>query len=102
MLCCWIRNKVALDRIDDCRLEVLGRKISLDFLKPKSFENCRDVTVLEFDGRLASIDLASKKPIVLGFVKGNASDLVVEHQKIVRDYEVKFLVGPIASFAWFL
>ena len=31
---------------------------------------------------------------MLGFVKRNACGLVVEHKKIVRDYEIKFLTGP--------
>ncbi len=37
-----------------------------------------------------------------GFIKGNANHFIGQHRKIISDYEVKFLAGPISSLARFL
>ncbi len=88
---------MTLDRINDCRLKVLRGKIALDRLHSKYVKNGRYIAVLEFNGCFGPIDFASEGAIMLCLVERGPCGLIAEHRKIVGDYEVKFLAGPIPT-----
>jgi hypothetical protein len=58
--------------------------------------------VFEFDRALGSVDMSSKKAIMLGLIVGLAGRFVSEHQEIIGDYEIELSLAPISPLVGLL
>jgi hypothetical protein len=75
----WILREVTIDRGYDRFLIVGCGQVPSNSGKSEPLKHRRNILMFELDRPFAPIDLASEKAVMLGFIKGNASSLVVEH-----------------------